>query len=120
MSAFYDDIAAVADELLTEFGQVCTLSATTTGDYDPATGGASTTTTSQAVTAAVFDYPQRFIDGTLILTGDKRVLVSPTGLTSDPKPGDVLNAAGTDYNVVNAKGIAPAGIAVLWILQVRK
>lgn len=120
MTAFYDEMAEVADEMLAEFGQGCTLSSVTIGDYDPATGGASTTATSQTVTGAIFDYPQRFIDGTLILTGDKRVLVSPIGVTGAPKPGDTLTAGGIDYRVVDAKATAPAGIAVLWTLQVRK
>lgn len=120
MSDFYDEVAEVADELLAEFGQPCVLISTVNGDYDPSTGGGSVTTTTQPVTAAIFDYPQRFIDGTMIRTGDKKVLVSPVGMTG-AKPGDVLtDAAGAAFSVVDAKAVAPAGITVLWILQVRK
>jgi hypothetical protein len=73
------------------------------------------------VTAAIFAYPQRYIDGTLIRVGDKRALVSPVGLTVDPKPGDTLtDAAGAQFQVVDAKVTEPAGTAVLWTLQVRK
>jgi len=121
MSFDYDEIASTADELLAEFGQSCVLTSITDGAYDPETGEAGTSTTPHPATAAVFAYPQRFVDGTLILTGDKRALVSPVGLTVDPKPGDTLtDTASAVFQVIDAKPIAPAGVAVLWILQVRK
>jgi hypothetical protein len=121
MSFDYDEIAATADELLAEFGQQCVLGSVTDGAYDPATGEAGTTMTPQPVTAAIFAYPQRYIDGTLIRTGDKRALVSAVGLTVTPKPGDALtDGAGAAYQVIDAKEVAPAGSVVLWVLQVRK
>lgn len=121
MTAFYDELAEVADELLAEYGQACQLGVVTTGAYDPETGGASTSSAYYQVTAALFDYPQKFIDGTMILMGDKRALVSPVGLTAEPKPGHTLtDAAGAVFTVINAKATAPAGTVVLWTLQVRK
>jgi hypothetical protein len=121
MSFDYADIANTADELLAEFGQACSLGSVTDGAYDPATGEAAPATTTHAITAAIFAYPQRFVDGTLIRVGDKRALVSPVGLTVDPKPGDTLtDAAGKVYQVIDAKPTAPAGTVVLWTLQVRK
>lgn len=121
MSFDYTDTAATTDELLTEFGQGCILTSVTDGAYDPATGDAQTLSVLHPIIAAVFDYPQRFIDGTLIRVGDKRALVSPVGLSVEPKPGDVLaDAAGKVYQVIDAKPTAPAGTVVLWTLQVRK
>lgn len=121
MSFDYDDIANTADEMLTEFGQGCILTAITDGAYDPATGEADTSPALQPVTAAIFAYPQRYIDGTLIRVGDKRALVSAVGLTVAPKSGDTLtDAAGQVHQVIDAKPTAPAGTAVLWTLQVRK
>jgi hypothetical protein len=121
MSFDYDNIAAVADELLAEFGQSCSLGSVTDGTYDPETGEAAPASTPHPLTAALFDYPQRFIDGTLIRTGDKRVLASSVGLTVEPKPGDTLtDAVGKVYQVIDAKATVPAGTAVLWAIQVRK
>lgn len=121
MSFDYDEIAADADELLVEFGQSCTLGSVTDGDYDPANGTAGPASTPHAITAAIFAYPQRFVDGTVIRAGDKRALVSCLGLAVAPKPGDTLtDAAGAVLQVVDAKETAPAGVAVLWTLQVRK
>lgn len=121
MSFDYTEIAATADELLSEFGQSCTLGSVTDGAYDPAIGEAGTTTTPHPVTAAIFAYPQRYVDGTLIRTGDKRALVSAVSLTVTPKLGDKFtDAVSKQYEVIDAKEIAPAGSAVLWVLQVRK
>lgn len=121
MSDFYADMALVADDLLYEFGQACVLGSVTDGEYDPETGTAGPVSTPHSVTAALLDYPQRFIDGTVIRTGDKRALMSPVGLTVTPKAGDTLtDVAGAVHQVVDAKPLAPAGTVVLWTLQVRK
>lgn len=121
MSAFYDDIASVADDLLHEFGQAGVLGSVSDGAYNPETGEAGPVSTPHAVTAAVFDFSQTYIDGTLIRTGDKRALVSVVGLAVAPKQGDTLtDAGGSVYQVVEAKATAPAGQTVLWTLQVRK
>lgn len=121
MSDFYADMALVADDLLYEFGQAGVLGSVTDGAYNPATGEAGPTSTPYAVTAAIFDFPQSYIDGTLIRTGDKRALISPLGLAVTPKSGDTLtDAAGAVFQVVDAKATAPAGQVVLWTLQVRK
>lgn len=117
----YDSVADTADDLLTEFGQSCVLGSVSDGAYDPATGEAGATSTPHQVAAAVLAYPQRFIDGTLIRTGDKRALLSAIGLTVDPKPGDTLtDAAGKQFQVIDAKPTSPAGTVVLWTLQVRR
>lgn len=117
----YNAAAADADELLTESGQACVLGSVTTDAYDPAESEAVVTNAAHPVTAAILAYPQHFIDGSLILAGDKRALVSPVGLTVTPKPGDTLtDAAGAEYKVIDAKELAPAGTVVLWTLQVRK
>lgn len=119
--SFYDDVAADADDLLVEFGQTCVLGVVTAGEYDPETGETSVTTTEHSVTAAIFDYPQKFVDGTLILVGDKRALASSVGLTVDPAPGNTFtDAGGAVHQVINAKNLSPAGTSVLWTLQVRK
>src|SRR4051812_28822870 len=121
MSFDYSDIADVADELLAEFGATCSLGVVTVGAYDTATGGATSTSTATPITAAIFDFPQKYIDGTMILVGDKRVLISPSGLSAAPKAPDTLtDSLGAVHRVINCKAIAPAGTAVLYIAQVRK
>lgn len=117
--SFYEEMAASTAEILAEFGAAATLKRTATGAYDPATQTAAVTTTSQAVTAAVFDYNQHYIDGSLIKTGDKQVYLSAVGVAV-PLAGDVLTWQAGDYAVISVKPLAPAGISVLYEIQVRK
>jgi hypothetical protein len=117
--SFYADLRATADGLLTDKGQSMTLTKTTAGTYDPETGTSTPTTEAHTVTGVVLDYPNREIDGTLILRGDKKVLVSADGLAVDPAPQDTLTFGGVVNQVIDAKPLRPAGTVVLWTLQVR-
>ena len=117
MTAFdYTATAATALRLLTNFGAACTLKRQTAGAYDTATGIAAVTSASLSAIAAVFDYPARYIDGTLILQGDYRALMASSPA---PKQGDILTWNSVDYTVVSAKAIAPAGTLVLYECQIR-
>lgn len=116
--SFYAELAQVAQDLLAEYGQETTLTKVTAGVYNPATGTAAETRTPRTVTAAAFDYETKYIDGTLILSGDKQVFMSVVG-NEEPKPGDLLAWMGRDWRVITFKNLAPAGISVLYELQVR-
>lgn len=121
MTAFYDNLQLTAQTLLADKGQACTLTVVTPGTYDPATSTSTPTTTNYSVTAAVFDYPVAMIDGSRILRGDKKVLMSAYGLTAVPKPDHTFtDAASVVYTVIDAKATAPGGTVVLWTLQVRR
>lgn len=116
MTFNYAKTAATATRLLQRFGAAATLKRETAGTYDPATGTSTITETSLATTAAVFDYDSKYIDGTLILSGDKRAYLAPA---QTPKQGDVLAWQGADYTVVAVKAIAPAGVVALYEAQIR-
>lgn len=118
--SFYDELALDADLLLQEFGAPATLTRTTLGPRDPATGTAGSVTVSADVRAAVFDYATRLVDGTLIQLGDKQALLSVVGLTLVPAPSDVFAWQGLTYQVVRVVQTAPAGQAVLYDMQVRR
>ncbi|MDN8612795.1 hypothetical protein [Variovorax ginsengisoli] len=119
MSGFYDEMAAVADEILKEFGGPAVLSRVTPAAYDPTTGTTTgETTTTWPATGAKFDYEQNDIDGTKIRQGDQRVYLSTIGVVN-PQTGDTLTIAGTAYNVVASRPLQPALVAVLFDVQVR-
>lgn len=119
--AFYDEMAATALALLSEFGQPVTIARTTPGGYDPATGGVTAPiTTSQAGSAVVREYARQHIDGTLIQAGDKRVIVAASGLTFAPAPGDSVTASGDVLQVVSVIERNPAGTALVYELQGRR
>lgn len=116
MTFDYANTAATALRLLQRFGASATIKRETAGAYDPETGSNTVTSTTLATTACVFDYPQKYVDGTLIKQGDKQAYLASTQL---PAHGDKLTWAGLDYTVVNFKAIAPAGTAVLYEAQIR-
>ncbi|MBT2333621.1 hypothetical protein J7E49_06850 [Variovorax paradoxus] len=117
--AFYDELAAVADELLTEFGAPAVLTRVTPGAYDPTTGGTTgDVTTTWTGTGAKFGYEQDAIDGTLIRQGDQRVYLSTSGIVN-PQTGDTLTIGGIVYNVVASRPLQPALVSVLFEVQVR-
>lgn len=117
--SFYTDIRATAASLLTDKGQSLTLTKRTSGTYAPSAGTSTVTEAAYTVTGAVFDYPAAVIDGTLIQRGDKRVLMSALGLSVTPDVDDSLTISGVAHQIISAKPTAPAGVTVLWTLQVR-
>ena len=114
----YARTAKTADRLLKRFGAT-TLIKKTTNTYDPTTGTASGTSIQFSVTAAVFDYEQKFIDGTLIREGDKQAYVSALVL-SVPSVGDVMEWLGKDCAIVFVTPLNPAGTNVLYTLRIRE
>jgi len=112
----YAKTAATALRLLERFGAAATLKRQTAGSYDPATGSDTVTETSLSTTACVFDYAQKYVDGTLILAGDKQAYLASAPV---PKQGDRLAWMSVDYTVIAVKAVAPAGAAVLYEAQLR-
>lgn len=118
---FYDEMAATALSLLGEFGQAVTITRTTSGGYDPAAGGITApTTASQSGSAVVREYARQHVDGTLIQAGDKRVILSASGLSFAPAPGDSVTAGGDVLQVVSVIERNPAGTPLVYELQGRR
>lgn len=117
--SFYGDMAAVADDVLREFGATGTLTRTeSTGEYDPDTGDYVTTTVTQDCIAVVLPVDQKLVDGTTVLATDETAYLSAVGVT-EPRASDRLKVNGKIYTVIRCKNLAPAGQAVLYELQVR-
>ncbi|MDR0216187.1 MAG: hypothetical protein LBJ15_19630 [Comamonas sp.] len=118
MAIDYDEIAAGALESIAEAGQPVTLHRK--GPPGPFVPGQPVTPTvvDYPGTGAVFGYKQRDIDGTLIKHGDQRMLLAPQ-IEVAPKTGDTMTAGASVYNVVDVGIVAPAGVAVLYKLQLR-
>ena len=116
---FYTDAQNDADELLREFGQALTLTKKTSGAYDPATGAAAVTSTTYGVIGAVFDFPARAIDGTIIQQGDKKAIIAARSLSVVPDITDSLTVKGIAHQIVNVKALEPAGTTVIYTLQIR-
>jgi hypothetical protein len=121
MSFDYTRTRATVQRLLAKFGAETTLTtpAPTAPTYDTTSGNATPASpTVDTVTAAVFPYADKFVDGTMILAGDEQAFLSAVGIT-EPKPGSVLSWRARSYTTIRAKTLAPAGEAVIYELQVR-
>lgn len=68
------------------------------------------------VTGVKYDYAPAEIDGTRILAGDCKFLVSGA---YDIRVGDIIPIDGKDHRVINTGDIQPAAVGVAYILQMR-
>lgn len=119
---FYDEMAVIALEMITEFGQPVTIIKTEPGEYDPETGGDTPgATIEQTAQGILLDFTgQEFQNNSLIKQGDKKLKIAAQGLEWIP---DLLNKViiqGRTWSIVPPlKEVNPAGTAILYELQVR-
>ncbi|WP_404939022.1 hypothetical protein P7C00_11415 [Pseudomonas sp. JDS08PS003] len=120
--AFYDEMAVMALEMITEFGQPVTIRDIKPGEYDPDTDSAGPdTVTEQTAQGILLDFTGlEFQNNSLIKQGDKKFKVAAQGLAWAP---DLLNKViiqGRTWSIVPPlKEINPAGTPILYELQVR-
>lgn len=105
-----DNTAAPA---IAEFGQGATLRANASA-YDPATGGNTLTPTDTSVTVVETETIDKVSEGSLLEMGDRKFLMSTEGVTTPPKPTDVLIVNSAEYQVVQVQPLAPGGTTVLY------
>lgn len=131
MSKFdYNRPQATANRLIGRYGQTGAIPRTVItpppNDWTPGTE----TTTYHAVTLAVLPIDEKRIDGTLILSGDKQVLIALDGLAITPAVGDVVMfngsfsagvyTGGEAWTIAKLDTLAPAGVTVLFDAVVRR
>lgn len=93
------------------------------GEYDP---DALAVPSELVVNGSGFreEYDNKYVDGTLIVRGDVKLLVSPVQLDGadmpSPLSNDRIHFDGTTYTVIAAGPWNYAGLAVGFELQVRK
>ncbi|MNL26978.1 hypothetical protein D3C87_1485420 [compost metagenome] len=120
--AFYDEMAVMALDMITEFGQPVTIRAITVGEYDPDAGSAPPDSTKeQTAQSILLDFTgQEFQNNSLIKQGDKKLKIAAQGLEWVP---DLLNKViiqGRTWSIVPPlKEVSPAGTPILYELQVR-
>lgn len=115
MSGFYEGLAKTAAQLIKEKGQAVVLRRATVSVY-AAESGAQVTYNNVGMFGAVFDWPSKDVDGHQILRGDKKVLMESS---QEPTSKDRLIIGGVEHEIVNAKPLAPGGIAVIYTVQAR-
>lgn len=120
--AFYEEMAVMALEMITDFGQAVIISKTETGEYDPEQGGeAPGATVEQIAQGILLDFTgQELQNNSLIKQGDKKLKIAAQGLEWAP---DLLNKVvvqGRSWSIIPPlKEINPEGTPILYELQVR-
>ena len=115
MGDVYTRAAATAIRLIAKYGRSLTLKS-------EALSGASAwsptvTSTSTTVIGVVVDYRQSDIDGTLILSGDKKIIISSSVV---PTAAGRIADGSLEYSIIDVKEIKPGSTAVLYVIQARK
>ena len=64
------------------------------------------------------NYRNTEIDGSLIRSGDKKLLMEPEVVF--PKTGDIISVQGVEHRVESVSAESPSGLAVMFEVQVRK
>lgn len=116
----YADMLATADELIAFFGQTGTLviPGTKTGDaWNPTIGS----TTTESCTLVEIEYNRNEIDGTNVLSTDRKLYIKAGGLAANLIPSATqITYGGTTKQIVQpVKQLSPAGTNMFWEVQAR-
>jgi hypothetical protein len=119
MSFDYVAMQGVSTSLLTQAGQSVTRTVVTVGAYNPATGEATTTTSTSTRKGALLNYSktsEQYVRGNLVEINDRKLLLDATAAVALT---DIYTIQGEQYTVVSIKPTNPAGTDVLFELHVR-
>lgn len=124
MSDFYNRLQQTALRLITDKGTSCTIiSSPTSGGFNPETGQMlpdSPATIQQGV-CVVLNYGDSLVNQpeSLIQQGDKKLLVSASGVSIDSLNGkiEVLDSV---YTVISVKDLNPAGVTLVYEVHGRE
>lgn len=122
----YQELAVTADILIQEFGRDVTLSMRDRTPADsskpwrgPVYPGTDTTVTLKGVVnpSADEDMP-----GTVIKRGDAYAIISAlgAGATTDVAQFDTLIDGGLNWRILNASGVNPGPVNLVWILHLKR
>lgn len=117
---------STADRMIEAKGQAVTLTRRVSGAYNPATGTATITTSTQAGKGVILPLSAglRHMAGSNVTQADRQCLLS--GLKSDgsamtpPQVDDTItDSNGVVWAVTEVSPLAPAGLSILYDLTVR-
>lgn len=119
MSSDYDELEAMAQEMIAEFGFSADLvrAGTPTGPAHNPQPGAPTRHDCKMVE---IEYSLTNRDATLVLQGDKLGLISTEGLSIVPTKDDALDIGGDVYRFVDLQPLRPGGQVLLFEFHARR
>lgn len=119
---FYDEMALMALERITEFGQPVTIRDIVKGEYDPDTSMTPPDSVVERTAQGILlDFTgQEFQTNSLIKVGDKKLKIAAAGLGPAPSLLSKVVVQGKNWTIIPPlKEINPAGTPILYELQIR-
>lgn len=119
MAFDYSSFQSIAISEIANKGQSLTLTRVTTGAFNPATSEITgDSTADETIKAVVTEFKEKQIDGSTVQRGDKLLLVSPD--FDAPTLKDKITISGLEYSIINVDTVSPAGVDILYKIQVRR
>lgn len=106
-------------DLIDDIGKSVTLRSVTTGVYDPSTGGVSESTNDQTVRAMFLSYKDNNRDDSLILRGDRKIVIAARDVSREPSLEDLVISGGNSYRLKNIRIIENNDSDVVYVCQGR-
>jgi hypothetical protein len=114
----YVKMAATALKLLERFGGDVVFAREIGGSINPITGAiVAGTDASVTTTGLLKKYPDKMIDGTRILTGDRELVLSNE---QEPLPSDKPIIAGEEWSIVEINTAKPFDTVIVYFCQLRR
>lgn len=118
MSEDWSAVVADVAEGISEVGKIATLHAFTTSgpDHNP-----TITDVAPAPTLTVLgsDYKDAEVDGTLIQTGDRKLIVAAMDVTYAPSVEYEMTVDGVRYAIIDVRPLMPGDTVLMWKVQLR-
>ena len=107
----------VSSTILVNMGAPVTFRQESETAFDAETGQTFTETSTFTVSGVVDTYSKDEINGTTIHNGDIKLTIEAKGHI--PENGDVATIESKDYRVMNVLPVSPAGVAIIYEVQLR-
>jgi len=116
----YNSLVATVKNLISHFGATITLTTVMQGAYDPTLGTISEVSTDYSVVGVTEEYNSREIDGDSIKIGDKKLMISSSGLSNlNSFDSITLLIDSVTWKVIRVNTIQPGDTIIFYQLQIR-
>jgi len=109
--------------LIEENGEDMVLNQKSFSQYDPSTGEVTSTSNEINIIAYQGSYDLAEVDGTMVIRGDRKVVMPSTDVDGEgfePDVDDTIEATGDKTTIVSVSKIMSAGIVICYVCQVRE
>lgn len=119
--SIYDDLRAVATEIMPDFkqGDIRYVSVTNVAGSAPDEVGSTSETVSAPLNAVARPVSTKYVDGTHIVQSDRQVVIPNDGITTPDMTGKV-RIDGVNYKIINIMPRPAAGDPITWTVIVRR